>query len=303
MHAKSFLSCLTLFDPPGSSVHGILQARLLEWVAMPSSRGSSQPRDPTHISYVSYFGSWVLYPFCCCFAQSCLTLCDPMDGSMPGFPVLHHLPQLVQTHVHWISDAIQTSHPLSSPSPHVFNPSQLQGFSNELALHIRWPKNWSFSFSISPSKEYSGLISFRTDWLDLLAVQRTLQSLLQHHSSEASVLWLSVFFSVQLSHPYMTTRKTIKCRDITFPTKVHLVKAMVTHLDVWKTRDITLPTKVHIIKAMVFSVVVYGCESWTEKKTESQRTDASELWCWRRLWRVLSSTTVGKHQFFGTQPS
>ena len=91
MHAKSYQSCLTLFDPPGSSVHGILQARILEWVAMPSSRGSFQPRDPTHVSCISYFGSCVLYPFCCCFAQLCLTLCDPMGCSMPGFPVLHHL--------------------------------------------------------------------------------------------------------------------------------------------------------------------------------------------------------------------
>ena len=136
---------------------------------------------------------------------SCVRLfCNPMDCSMPGFPVLHHLPELTQTHVHPIGDAIQPSHPLSSPSlPSVF-PS-IRVFSNESALGIRWPKCWSFSFSISPSDEYSGLISFRIDWFDLLAVQGTLKSLLQHHGSKASILWLSAFFIVQLSHPYMTT--------------------------------------------------------------------------------------------------
>ena len=114
-------------------------------------------------------------------AQSCLTLCDPMDCSMPGFPVHHQLPELTQTHVHRVGDAIQPSHPLSSPSP-TFNLSQHQVFSNESIFHIRWPKYWSFSFSISPSN--SGLISFRMDWLDLLAVQVTLRSLLQIHVTE-----------------------------------------------------------------------------------------------------------------------
>ena len=103
-------------------------------------------------------------------AQLCLTLCNPMDCSMPSFPVHHQHPALTQTHVHWVGDAIQPSHPLSSPSPPAFNLSQYQVFSNELALHIRWPKYWSFSFSISPSKEHSGLTSFRLEWLDLLAV-------------------------------------------------------------------------------------------------------------------------------------
>ena len=141
-------------------------------------------------------------------AQSCLTLCDPMDCSTSGLPVHHQLPEFTQTHVHCVSDAIQPSHPLSSPSPPAFNLSQLRVFSNESVLHIRWPKYWSFSFSISPSKEYSELISFRMDWLDLLAVQGTLKSLLQHHSSKASILQGSAFFLVQLSHPYMTTGKT-----------------------------------------------------------------------------------------------
>ena len=116
-----------------------------------------------------------------------------------------HYPELVQTHVHRVGDGIQSSHPLSSPFlPALIFPSN-RVFSNESVLCIRWPKYWSFSFSISPSNEYSGLISFRIDLLDLLAVQGTLKSLLQHHSSKASVLWHSAFFIVQLSHPYMIT--------------------------------------------------------------------------------------------------
>ena len=126
-------------------------------------------------------------------AQSCPTLGDPMDCSTPGLPVHHQLPKLAQTHAPWDSDAIQPSHPLSPPSPPTFNLSQHQGLSNESVLCIRWPKYWSFSFSISPSNEYSGLISFRMDWLDLLAVQETLKSLLQHQSSKASILRCSAF--------------------------------------------------------------------------------------------------------------
>ena len=127
---------------------------------------------------------------------------------MPGFPVYHKLPEIAQTHVHPVGDAIQTSHPLLSLSPPAFNLSSIRVFSNELVLHIRWPKYWSFSFNISPSNEHPGLISFRMDWLALLAVQGTLKSLLQHHSSKASILWHSAFFIVQLSHPYVTTGKT-----------------------------------------------------------------------------------------------
>ena len=140
-------------------------------------------------------------------AQSCPTLCDPKDCSTPGLPVHHQLPESTQTHVHWVGDAIQPSHPLSSLLllPSIF-PS-IRVFSNESALCIRWPKYWSFSFNISPSNEHPGLISFRMDWLDLLAVQGTLKSLLQHHSSKASVLQCSAFFIVQLSHPHMTTGK------------------------------------------------------------------------------------------------
>ena len=153
--------------------------------------------------------------------QSCPTLCDPMDCSTPGLPVHHQLLEFTQTHAHWVSDAIQLSHPLSSPSPPTFNLSQHQGlFKRVSSLHIRWPKYWSFSFSISPSNEYSGLIFFRMDWLDLLAVQGTLKSLLQYHSSKASILWHSAFFRVQLSHPYMTTGKTLGLPRWTFAVKV-----------------------------------------------------------------------------------
>ena len=121
--------------------------------------------------------------------QVCPTLCDPMNHSTPGLPVHHQLPESTQTHVHRVSDTIQPSHPLSSPSPLPPIPSSIRVFSNESTLRMRWPKYWSFSFSIIPSKEHPGLISFRMDWLDLLAVQGTLKSLLQHHSSKASILW------------------------------------------------------------------------------------------------------------------
>ena len=142
-----------------------------------------------------------------------------MGCSTPGFPVHHQLPELAPTHVHQFSDAIQPSHPLSSPSPPAFNFSQHQGlFSSELVLCIRWPKYWSFNFSISPSNEYSGLIFFRIDWFDLLA--GTLMSLLQYHSSNASILQHSAFSMVQLSHPYMTTGKTIALTIQTFVSKV-----------------------------------------------------------------------------------
>ena len=130
-------------------------------------------------------------------------------------------------------------------------------FSNESTLHIKWPKYWSFSFSISPANEYSGLIYFRMDWLDLLAVQGTLKSLLQHHISKASIVWCSTFFIVQLSHPYMTAGKTI-----------------------------ALTRQIFVGKVMIFPVVMYGCESWTVRKAECRRIEDFELWCWRRLLRV-----------------
>ena len=121
-------------------------------------------------------------------AQSCLTLCDPMNRSTPGLPVHHQLPEFTQTHAHRVGDTIQPSHPLSYPSPPAPPvPPSIRVFSNDSTLRMRWPKYWSFSFSISPSNEHQELISFRMDWLDLLAVQGTLKSLLQHHSSEASI--------------------------------------------------------------------------------------------------------------------
>ena len=140
----------------------------------------------------------------------------PMDCSTPGFPVLHHLPELAQTHVHWVGDTIQPSHPLSSTSPPALSLSQIRVFSSELSLCIRWPKYWSLSFSISLSNEYSGLSYFRIDWFDLLAIQGTLKRLLQHPTSKASILWRSAFLMVQLLHPYMTTEKIIALTMQTF---------------------------------------------------------------------------------------
>ena len=146
---------------------------------------------------------------CCSVAQFCLTLCNPMDCSMPGFPVLHYVlefPQTQSIELVMPSNHLMLCHPLLLP-PSIF--SSIRVFSKELVLRIRWPKYWNFSFSISLSSEYSGLISFRMDWLDLLAIQGTLWSLLQHRSSKASILQHSAFFIVQLLHPYMTTGKTI----------------------------------------------------------------------------------------------
>ena len=153
-------------------------------------------------------------------AQSCPTLRDPMDCSTPGPPSITNsrsLFKLMSIELVMSSNHLILCHPLLL-LPSVF-PS-ISVFSNELALRIRWPKYWSFSSSISPSNEYSGLISFRIDWLDLLAVQGTVMSLLQHHSWKASVLWHSAFFIVELSHPYMTTGKTIALTIWTFVSKV-----------------------------------------------------------------------------------
>ena len=184
------------------------------------------PEGPQSNMLIKFLGIWRQFPVhlstevsvCHCkfsslqfssVAQSCPTLCDPMNHSTPGLPVHHHLPEFTQTHVHRVRDTIQPSHPWSSPSPSAPNPSQHQRFSNESTLLMRWPKYWSFSYRIIPSKEIPGLISFRMDWLDLFAVQGTLKSLLQHYSSKASILRCSTLFTIQLSHPYMTTGKTI----------------------------------------------------------------------------------------------
>ena len=152
--------------------------------------------------------------------QSCLTFCDPMDCSMPGFPVHHQLPQFAQTHVHQVSDAIQASHPPLSPFPPDFNLSQHQGlFKWSSSLH-HLPKYWSFSFSISPSNESSGLISFRMDWLDLLVVQGTLKIFSNTTVQKHQLFWCSAFFIVQISHPHMITGKTIALTRGTFVDKV-----------------------------------------------------------------------------------
>ena len=214
--------CLALCDPIDYTVHEILQARILEWVAFPFSRGSSQPRDRTQLSCIAgrFFTSWAireahqkkkkkiffwthtnpidpnsslflshsptslsfrkqltdLLPFNS-VTQWCLT--DPIDRSTPSLPAHHQLPEFTQSHVHWVGDAIQPSHPLLSPSLPAFKLSQHQGLFKWVSFSHQMAKYWSFS--ISPSNEYSGLISFRIDWLDLLAVQGTLKSLLQHH--------------------------------------------------------------------------------------------------------------------------
>jgi len=151
-------------------------------------------------------------------AQSSPTLCNPMDCSTPGLPVHQQLPEVTQNNVRWVSDAIQQSHPLSSPSPHAFSPSQHQGLFNWVGSSYEVAKELELqlqSFQWTP-----GLISFKMDWLDLLAVQGTLKSLLQHHSSKVAILQCSPFFIVQLSYPYMTTGKTIALTRWTFIGKV-----------------------------------------------------------------------------------
>ena len=153
-------------------------------------------------------------------AQSCLTLCDPMNCSTPGLPVHHRLLEFTQTHVHWIHDVIQPSHLLLSPSPPALNLSQHQDLFQWINSSHEVAKYWSFSFSISPSKEHPRLISFRMNWFDLLAFQGALRSLLQHHISKASTLQCSAVFTVQLSHPYMTTGKNIALSRRTFFGKV-----------------------------------------------------------------------------------
>ena len=156
----------------------------------------------------------------CSVTQSCPSLCDPVDCSTPGFPVLHRLLEFSQT---MSIESMMPSNHLILCRPLLLPPSIMpiiRVFSSESVLHIRWPEYWSFSFNISPSNEHSGLISFRIDWLDFLAVQGTVKSLLQHHSSKASMLRRSAFFIVQLSHPYMTTGKTITLTRRTFVDKV-----------------------------------------------------------------------------------
>ena len=163
--------------------------------------------------WISMF--WKFYVVVVVVAKSGPTLCDPMDCSTPGFPVLHHLPVFVQTHVPCVGDAIQPSHALSSPSPPAFNLTQHQGLFKWVSCSHQGPKYWSFSFNISTSNEHPGLISFRMDWFDPLPSKGP-SRVLQHHSSEASLLWCLAFFTVQLSHPYVTTGKTKALTQRTF---------------------------------------------------------------------------------------
>ena len=187
--------------------------------------------------------------------QLCPTLCNPMDCSTPGFPGHHQLLELAQTHVQRVGDAIQPFHPLSSPSPLAFNLSQLQGLFQWVSSSQQVAKVLSFSFSISPSNEYSGLISFRVDWFDPLAVPGTLKSL--HHGSKASVLRHSVFFIVQLSHPHMTTGKTTALTRCTFVDKVlSLLFNMLSRLVI-----AFLPRSKHLLISWLFSymfiIIIY----------------------------------------------
>ena len=164
-----------------------------------------------------------------------------MNRSSPGLPVHHQRLEFTQTHVHRVSDVIShliLCHPLLLLPP---IPPSIRVFSNKSTLHMRWPKYWSFSFSIIPSKEHPGLISFKMDWLDLLAVQGTLKSLLQHHTSKASILQRSAFFTVQLSHPYMTTGKTIALTRRSFVGKVmSLLLNMLSRLDKLSFHEVSI---------------------------------------------------------------
>jgi len=187
------------YSLPGFSIHGIFQARILEWVAISFSRRSSQPRNWTQISHTVGFTA--------------------LPSELPGRSIMNSqsLLKLMSIDLVMPSNYHILCH-LLLPPPSIF-PS-IRVFSNESLLCIRWPKYWSFSFSISPSYEYSGLISFRMDWLDLLAVQGTLKSLLQHHNSKASILQRSAFFILQLSYWYMTTGKSMALTRWTFIGKV-----------------------------------------------------------------------------------
>ena len=151
---------------------------------------------------------------CCSLARSCPVLSDPVDCSTLGFPVLHYLPEFDQIHAHRVTDAIQPPHP--SAALFCFTFSQHEGLFQWVSSSHQVAKAMHLSFSISPSNEYSGLISFRIDWFDLLAVEGTLKSLLRHHSSKASIVQCSAFFMVQLSHPYTTTGKTVALTIQTF---------------------------------------------------------------------------------------
>ena len=168
-------------------------------------------RKVWEVERADQFRRWLL------FSCSIVSDSDLMDCSTPGLPDLHYLPEFAQTPVLWVSDTIQLSHPLSPPTPPAFSLSQHQGLFQWFGSW--WPKYRSFSFSINPSNEHSGLISFRINWFDPLVVQGTLKSLLQRYSLKASILWRLAYFMVQFSHPYMTTGKTIALTRCTFVDK------------------------------------------------------------------------------------
>ena len=222
-------SCPTLFDPmdcnpPGSSIHGILQARILKCVAMPSYRGSSPPRVGTHISCISCIADRFFYPLFSSGSVQSLSrvwlFTTPWTAARQASLSITNSQSLLK--LMSIKSVMPSNH-LILCWPLLLMPSIfpcIRIFFNESVLHIRWPGYWSFSFSISPFNEYSGLISFTMDCLDLLGVQGTLKTLLQHHSSKASILLHSAFFIVQLSHPYLTTGKTIALTRWTFVGKV-----------------------------------------------------------------------------------
>ena len=157
--------------------------------------------------------NWAFY---CSVAQSCWTLCYPKDCSMPGFPVLHYLPEFAQIHVHWVEDAIQPTHLLSPPSPPALHLSQHQGLFQWVNSSHEVARVLEFQLQHQSFQWICRVDFFRIDWFDLLVVQGTLKSLLQHHSSKASILKHSAFFMVQLSHPYMKSRKTIVLTIQTF---------------------------------------------------------------------------------------
>jgi len=205
-------------SPPGSTVHKILQERIVECIAIPCSRRSSQPRDRTQVSCIAggFFTVWTTREaFLSISVQSVQSLRHVWLFATP-WTAAHQASLSITNSWSLLKlmslESVMPSNHLIFCHPLLFSPlihPSIRAFSNELVLRIRWPNYWSFSFKISPSSEYSGLISFTMDWLDLLAVQGTLKSLLQHHSSKASILQCSAFFIFQLSHPYMTTGKPI----------------------------------------------------------------------------------------------
>ena len=218
-----------------------------------------------------------------------------MDQSMPGFPVHHQLPEFTQTHVHWVGDIVQPSHPLSFPSPPAFNLSQHQGLFKWVSSSHQWPKYWSFSFNISPSNEYSGLISFRMDGLDLLAVQGTLKSLLQHHSSKELILQCQGFFIVQLSHPSSWWyHPAISSSVVPFSSCTQSLPASesfpMSQLFTWGGQS-----------TGVSALALFppkNIQDWSPLEWTGWISFQS-----KGLSRVFSNTTVQKHQFFGAQPS